>query len=320
MNETWDAHRVKTGQNRWVVALAGGHGMRLQAFVRTVLGTDRPKQFCAIIGRRSMLRHTWDRALCLVPAARLVTVITAGQESFLADEEAAGIPGALLVQPRNRDTGPGLLLPLLWIAEQDPGASVVVFPADHFIWEEGRFLEVVQTAGAAAESYPGQVVLLGIEARTPETGYGWITPGAAPDGRLAAAGLFRVQGFWEKPDRATAGRLQAAGSLWNSFVLVGRVAALLALAEAHLPRTLASLRAACAGWNTPRGTGALDAAYRRLKSSNFSRDVLEPGSASLLVQVARGIHWCDWGDPERILQTVHQFHRTPSWLSALEAA
>ncbi len=58
-------------------------------------------------------RHTWDRALRLVPANRVVTVITAGQEYFVAVEASQGIPGRVLVQPANRETGPGLLLPLL---------------------------------------------------------------------------------------------------------------------------------------------------------------------------------------------------------------
>jgi mannose-1-phosphate guanylyltransferase len=44
------------------------------------------------------------------------------------------MPGTVLVQPANRETAPGLFLPLLWIARRDPEATVVVFPADHFIF------------------------------------------------------------------------------------------------------------------------------------------------------------------------------------------
>lgn len=71
----------------WAVVLAGGEGTRLQSFVRHVLGHARPKQFCRIVGSRSMLRHTWDRAARVVDPGRIVTIVTAGQERYL-DEEA----------------------------------------------------------------------------------------------------------------------------------------------------------------------------------------------------------------------------------------
>lgn len=96
----------------WAVVLAGGEGTRLQRFVRQVLGSDRPKQFCRIIGTRSMLRHTWDRAARVVKSDRIVTVITAGQERYLEEEARRGVPGAVLVQPANRETAAGLLVAL----------------------------------------------------------------------------------------------------------------------------------------------------------------------------------------------------------------
>lgn len=44
-------------QDDWAVVLAGGHGMRLQSFIRQVLGSERPKQFCRIIG--TWLDRSW---------------------------------------------------------------------------------------------------------------------------------------------------------------------------------------------------------------------------------------------------------------------
>jgi mannose-1-phosphate guanylyltransferase len=34
----------------WGIVLAGGEGERLKAFVQKYLGTDAPKQFCAVLG------------------------------------------------------------------------------------------------------------------------------------------------------------------------------------------------------------------------------------------------------------------------------
>ncbi|MBI2564182.1 MAG: NTP transferase domain-containing protein, partial [candidate division NC10 bacterium] len=164
--------------DRWVVVLAGGDRTRLRAFTRETLGTERPKQFCRIIGTRSMLRHTWDRAAQVVDPARIVTIITAGQERYLDEEAREGVPGTVLVQPENKETAAGLLLPLLWIARRNPAASAAVFPSDHFIWMEERFARSVRTALAAAEYWPHRLTLLGVEAEGLEMGYGWIAPGA----------------------------------------------------------------------------------------------------------------------------------------------
>jgi mannose-1-phosphate guanylyltransferase len=304
----------------WAVVLAGGQGVRLRAFLQTVLETDRPKQFCPIIGTRSMLRHTWDRARGLVPAERIVTVITAGQERYLADEVPEGIPGRVLVQPANRETAPGVLLPLLWIARRAPGATVVVFPADHFIWEEARFLQAVQAAVRAGGRHPDRVVLLGMEAHAPETSYGWIAPGARLASETEGGGLFRVGRFVEKPPLVRAQALQAAGCFWNSLVMAGRLPAFLGLLEAHLPEPMAILRQASLRFDTTAERAALARAYQALRTSNLSREVLEPGREALLVRAVRGVTWCDWGDPDRILRTVRQFNRQPAWLPALAGA
>ena len=83
----------------WVVVLAGGEGTRLRSFARQVLGSERPKQFCQILGSGSMLRHTWGRAARLVPPERIVTIITAGQERYIEEEARHGVPGIVRGQP-----------------------------------------------------------------------------------------------------------------------------------------------------------------------------------------------------------------------------
>lgn len=296
----------------WVVVPAGGEGTRLRDFIRQVLLSERPKQFCRLLGSRSMLRHTWDRARQLVPDERIVTVITAGQEDYLADERRGGIPGSLLVQPANRETGPGLLLPLLWIAERDPHATVIVFPADHFVWEEVRFVNHVRRAVEAA-TLLDRLILLGVEADAPETGYGWIRP-AGPIAAGPFAEFFGVAGFIEKPDLATASALHADGCLWNTFVLAGHLRTYLRLAESGMPEVLAALRPAVDRLD-PRATPvALVEAYRSLGGTNFSKALLARHPQDLLVLASRGVYWSDWGDPERILRTLARFERRPAWL------
>jgi mannose-1-phosphate guanylyltransferase len=296
----------------WVVVPAGGEGTRLQEFIRHALRSDCPKQFCRITGSRSMLRHTWDRARLLVPPERIVTVITAGQERHLEGERPRRIPGTLLIQPANRETGPGLLLPLLWISGRDPGATVVIFPADHFIWEEARFVAAVRRSVAAAGRLD-RLILLGVEAGGPETDYGWIRP-AAPVAADPPAELCAVEGFVEKPDPKTAAALHREGCLWNTFVLAGRLQTYLRLAESGMPEVLAALREVAPRLD-PRATPAgLRGAYHAIRPTNFSKTLLARHPRELLVLAVRGIYWSDWGEPERVIQTLARFDRFPPWL------
>lgn len=38
---------------RWAVILAGGDGVRLRSMTRGITGDERPKQFCALVSRRT---------------------------------------------------------------------------------------------------------------------------------------------------------------------------------------------------------------------------------------------------------------------------
>src|SRR5678815_5667745 len=59
----------------WILALAGGEGTRLQDYVRRRFGWQLPKQYCPLLGSRSMLQDTLVRFKDLTPASRTLTVI-----------------------------------------------------------------------------------------------------------------------------------------------------------------------------------------------------------------------------------------------------
>ncbi|MBI4736925.1 MAG: hypothetical protein HY766_12860, partial [candidate division NC10 bacterium] len=86
------------------------------------------------------------------------------------------------------------------------------------------------------------------------------------------------------------------------------------LAEAAVPEVLTVLRAVAPCLGTPAEAAALRQAYRHLRSTNLSRALLARHPEALLVLAARGISWCDWGDPERIIRSLRRFDRQPAWL------
>src|SRR5437588_12124088 len=59
----------------WTLALAGGEGVRLSEYVERRFGRRIPKQYCCLLGNRSMLQHTLDRLNRLTPPSHTMTVI-----------------------------------------------------------------------------------------------------------------------------------------------------------------------------------------------------------------------------------------------------
>ena len=104
------------------IVLAAGEGKRLQRYVQEMRGKALPKQYVNLIGSRSMLEHTFHRAEKLIPAERLLTVVSR-RHLLRADvcRQLASRPReTLIVQPANKETGPGILLPLMFAVLKRP--------------------------------------------------------------------------------------------------------------------------------------------------------------------------------------------------------
>src|SRR5262245_12082336 len=110
-------------QDRWVIVLAGGEGDRMRALTEARYGGRRPKQYCSFTGGRTMIEHTYDRALDAAPPERIVTIIGRGHARYLLEPRLINVPGLVIEQPENLDTGPGVFLPLAKILAFDPDAT-----------------------------------------------------------------------------------------------------------------------------------------------------------------------------------------------------
>ena len=299
-------------QERWGVILAGGDGMRLRPLTRLIAGDDRPKQFCPMLGRETLLGQTIRRVGPTIPPARTLLVLTRTHERYYSPllPNLGAVP--LVVQPENRGTAPAILYALLRIAAVAPMAWVALFPSDHYVSDDRAFMVHVEAAFQALSARPDLVALLGITPDYPEAEYGWIEPGGLVAWQ-GPAGLYSVNRFWEKPSASTAKRLLEEGCLWNSFVMVGRVPTLLGMVE----RTVPDLFQAFAGIQPAPGTPAERAAtrslYARLPEVNFSREVLAASPGNLAVVPVTGVRWSDWGDPSRVLTTLARIGHRPAW-------
>jgi mannose-1-phosphate guanylyltransferase len=136
---------------------------------------------------------TRRRAALAIAPARTLVALARGQERFYRPL-VAGMPShCAVVQPEARGTGAAILYGAWRIAAYAPTAAVAILPSDHYVSDDGVFMQHVASAFDAVHTRPDLVVLLGIAPTRAEPQYGWIEP-AVP---IAGTPLLRVRCFVE---------------------------------------------------------------------------------------------------------------------------
>ncbi len=294
------------------MVLAGGRGTRLASLVERVHADGRPKQFAVLVGDRSLLCQTLDRVALAVAPERTVVVATRSHGVFLDRELARRDSPKVLVQPVDRGTGAGILLPIHWIAWRDPTAVVAIFPSDHFIGNDARFMRHVGKVAAQVDRHPSRIALIGALPDSPESGYGWIEPGSEIE-----PGLRLVRRFWEKPEPEEAQACMDRGCLWNTFVVVGTAAAIRDAGRRALPALHRALDGIRSFSGTSAEARAIDRAYAAVPTADFSRSILQAFPSLLAVSALPALPWSDWGTPDRVLQTVRHEGLALNWTQPL---
>jgi Mannose-1-phosphate guanylyltransferase len=318
-NVTIQQWAPRIGGQAWAVVLAGGKGMRLRGLTRHVYGEDRPKQYAVLTGGTSLLRQTLDRVRLCIPPERTVVVSMAGQGGYMrAELRHEPRPPHVLEQPTDRGTAAAILLAAHWIQARDPEASMMVLPSDHFVSDDGMFMDRVAGALEAIACHPEQIVLLGAEPSEPETDYGWIELGerlteAGPALSIASGASWksrirRRQTPCTGPTRS--GTRSCSEAAWRAY--------------RHRPRMPAPVARA------PRRTRSLPADGARALGHRPGLRVRTPGQ--LLARIARALsgeahrHATGGGgvvrpgDIARVIRTLDELGIKPDWLATLQEA
>jgi mannose-1-phosphate guanylyltransferase/mannose-6-phosphate isomerase len=269
------------------VVLSGGSGTRLWPLSRKAL----PKQLLALVGERTMIQETVERARGEGFAAPLI--ICNQEHRFLIAEQlrAAGVSGAkIMLEPVGRNTAPAAAVAALKVIENDPEGLMLLMPSDHVVLDQAAFRAAVATAHQAASG--GALVTFGIQPSGPETGYGYIK-GAAP--LTGVPGAFAIERFVEKPDRASAeAYLAAGGYYWNSGMFLFRAQAFLDELARLQPRMLQFCRDALAHAHIDLDFIRLgESAFVACPSDSIDYAVMEKADKAAIVPVEMG--WNDIG-------------------------
>jgi mannose-1-phosphate guanylyltransferase/mannose-6-phosphate isomerase len=271
------------------VVLAGGRGTRLWPISRA----DMPKQFVTLVGDRSPFQTTLERmrdpAVFDAPL-----IICSAEHRHIVEHQTAALgvtPKAIVLEPQGRNTAPAIALATGYARAFDRADAVLLIaPSDHLVEDDRAFVASVRTGldGVAR----GKIVTLGVPAAAPETGYGYIRPGA-PVGPGSECRL--VDAFVEKPDPGRARALLAEGGhLWNCGLFLASVETLEAEFRRWQPGLLDGAVGAVRGGRTDGVSFSPDAdVFASLDADSFDYAVMEKTENAAVCRGSFG--WSDLG-------------------------
>jgi mannose-1-phosphate guanylyltransferase len=292
--------------HQYGLILAGGRGTRFWPRSRRT----QAKQVLRFFGEQSLIQQTVDRLKPVIPPEH-IWVLT---NDYLRSEIVAQLPEVpkqqILAEPAQRNTAPAIGLAAHILQSIDPDALMGVFPSDHVIGKPREYVKLLRPAFKAARE--GKIVVLGIQPRWAETGYGYIEfpKGVQPGGYDPV----NVSRFLEKPDTPTAKKfLQAGNFYWNAGMFFWRTSVLLEAMRNHLPKT-SSLLASLPPFSSKRFASRLKDTFPLTENISIDYAVLERAKnvAGLL---AGDIGWNDVGS----WNAVYELHAADGDSNVLRA-
>ena len=260
------------------VILAGGSGTRFWPRSRRT----RAKQVLALDGETTMIQQTLERLLPLAAASDVWVVTNKLLDETVAEQLPEVPRGNILSEPAARNTAPACALAAFLLEPAAPETVIGIFPSDHVVKDQARFVEVIR-AGVALAASGERIVVLGVPPTRAETGYGYIElgatldPAAVPCGEVPAR---RVKRFTEKPDRARAEEFVASGNYaWNGGIFLWSARTLANAIREHCPAMAPLLEKIAAAHGGPEFERVFAENYPLCENISIDYAVLEPRSA-----------------------------------------
>jgi mannose-1-phosphate guanylyltransferase/mannose-6-phosphate isomerase len=269
----------------YLVVLCGGAGTRLWPLSRS----DEPKQFLRLPAATSLLEQTLARATDY--GIDVAPVIVCGSDhAAMARAHAARLETEvrIVAEPDRRNTAPATAAVAEILAEEDPGAMMLVTPADAFIADAANLGEAVRAAAKLVSE--GAIATFGITPTAPATNYGYIELG-----ERASAQAYRVKRFIEKPPKDLAESFLRSGTFaWNSGIFLVRADVYLAELRRFEPAIAEAAKQAVDKAGRSGGDIRLDAeSFRGSPDKSIDYAIMERTDKAIVVPVA--LTWSDLG-------------------------
>ena len=240
------------------VLLAGGSGTRLWPLSRK----SYPKQFSPLLSDETLFQRTAKRLISskIVQFDPPITMTNSDFRFIVIEQlQGSGIdPGAILIEPEGRNTGPAVLAAAIYASKKDPEATILIAPSDHIIPDTLAFHAAIREGLQETEN--GRIVTFGVAPTRAETGYGYLELSTTSSG-----GAVPLKGFIEKPDIESAkAMLDTEIYLWNAGIFLFRAKDMIAAFQTYAPDLMSPVRDAIE-------QGSVDLGFFRLAAGPWSK-------------------------------------------------
>lgn len=218
--------------------MAGGGGTRLWPLSRE----SRPKQFCKILGDKTMFEQTVDRFRNDFSVKDIYVCLNGG----LVEQARALAPdipeGNYIIEPAKRDTAPAMGLVAATLFKNFPDEPVAYIPSDHYIGDAKRFITMIKRADALIRE-TGKMLDIAVTPTFPSTALGYTRIGKKLSGDESIE-VFEFLGHAEKPEFETAKKyLEQGDYLWHASYYMWTPREILAAFDKYSSEHGARLRA-----------------------------------------------------------------------------
>ncbi|MFC1752995.1 mannose-1-phosphate guanylyltransferase, partial [Thermoproteota archaeon] len=280
----------------YAVILAGGVGSRFWPLSREL----EPKQFLNLHGNKSLLQHTIERLKPSIPVKQIY-IISNKRHKFEIEKQVSGFSMPkenIILEPEGKNTAPAIGLAANIFLKKDSESTMIVLPADHFIREEKKFLDVLKQAEKLAQS--DYLVALGVTPHAPHTGYGYIKRRVS--GAKLQSNSYHVEQFTEKPDKKKAEKFfRDKNYFWNSGIFIWKSKVISQEINKYLPDLSKKLKKVGLSQEiNPKIWG-------QLSSISVDYGILEKSKKTAMV-VAKDIGWSDLGSWSALSEFLDRDH------------
>ena len=278
-----ETQEPETAVALWAVIFAGGIGSRFWPLSTPA----RPKPLLKLVSEQTLIEDAVGRLQPSIPPER-VLILTSRDIAPAIRSVTRDVPEAnVLVEPHPLGTAAALAWGAQELARRaGPSAMCCAIHSDIAADFPEEFRRTLRRAAAFAAREKA-MVSVGVRPSRPETGFGYVLPGALLDADqpLQQGGVATTRGFMEKPSELQAGSRIEDGALWHGGILVASAGTFLEELALHTVEVRDGLDALRAG-NLPMFVGMA-------RSTSLERGLLERTARLLVLQGDFG--WDDVG-------------------------
>ena len=270
-------------KNYYAVLMAGGVGSRFWPVSTEMF----PKQFHDMLGTGdTLLQKTFSRLAKLIPAENIL-ILTNEKYNDLVQEQLPQVnANKILLEPAMRNTAPCIAYAAHKIKQENPNATMVVAPSDHWIEDENAFLTNLKQCFDYSLS-KDVLLTLGIQPTFPNTGYGYIE-----FDKTDYNSIKKVNQFREKPDYETAKSFLEQGNfLWNGGIFIWSVNSIISAFEKYQPKLNALFSMANSVYNTSDEKPFIEENYAKAENISIDYAIMEPANNIFVLPAT-----FDWND------------------------